>query len=134
MDMIDMPIVELVAKRTLEINPDIGLDVVDLIVLLWMYSNPYDNNRRQLSSMRAVLKMCETLQVPGGGLDVTEEELTQIVLGSLQKLKNKGLVYIRSAGVHFVKGTLTETGVDLVKRSVKTPVLRRVTAEFGNNT
>ena len=45
--MIDMPIVELVAKKTLEMNPDIGLDVVDLIVLLWMYSNPYDNNRFQ---------------------------------------------------------------------------------------
>ena len=132
-DMRIMPIVELVAKKTLELNPDIGLDVVDLIVLLWMYSNPYDNNRRQLSSMRNVLKMSETLQVPGGGLDVSEDELTQIVLGSLQKLKNKGLVYIRSAGVHFVKGTLTEAGVDLVKRSVKTPVLRRVTAEFGDN-
>ncbi len=128
-----MPIVELVAIRTLEHNPDIGLDVVDLIVLFWMYSNPYDNNRRQLSSMRNILKMSETLQIPGGGLDVTEEELTQIVLGSLQKLKNRGLVYIRSAGVHFVNGTLTEEGVDLVKRSVKTPVLRRVTAEFGNN-
>jgi hypothetical protein len=131
--VIHMPIVELVAKKTLELNPDIGLDVVDLIVLLWMYSNPYDNNRRQLSSMRNVLKMSETLQVPGGGLDVTEEELTQIVLGSLQKLKNKGLVYIRSAGIHFVKGTLTERGVELVKSSVKTPVLRRVTAEFGDN-
>ncbi|MFW9787081.1 MAG: hypothetical protein ACFFE2_02635 [Candidatus Thorarchaeota archaeon] len=128
-----MPIVELVAKKTLELNPDIGLDVVDLIVLLWMYSNPYDNNRRQLSSMRNVLKMSETLQVPGGGLDVTEDELTQIVLGSLHKLKNKGLVYIRSAGVHFVKGTLTEAGVELVKKSIKTPVLRRVTAEFGDN-
>lgn len=132
-DMRIMPIVELVAKKTLELNPDIGLDVVDLIVLLWMYSNPYDNNRRQLSSMRNVLKMSETLQVPGGGLDVSEDELTQIVLGSLQKLKNRGLVYIRSAGVHFVKGTLTEAGVDLVKRSVKTPVLKRVTAEFGDN-
>ncbi|MFX1578214.1 MAG: hypothetical protein ACFFBJ_01095 [Promethearchaeota archaeon] len=128
-----MPIVELVAKKTLELNPDIGLDVVDLIVLLWMYSNPYDNNRRQLSSMRNVLKMSETLQVPGGGLDVTEEELTQIVLGSLQKLKNMGLVYIRSAGIHFVKGTLTERGVELVKSSIKTPVLKRVTAEFGDN-
>ncbi|MFW9833437.1 MAG: hypothetical protein ACFFEK_05535 [Candidatus Thorarchaeota archaeon] len=128
-----MPIVELVAKKTLELNPDIGLDVIDLIVLLWMYSNPYDNNRRQLSSMRNVLKMSETLQVPGGGLDVTEEELTQIVLGSLQKLKNMGLVYIRSAGIHFVKGTLTERGVELVKSSIKTPVLRRVTAEFGDN-
>lgn len=128
-----MPIVELVAKKTLELNPDIGLDVVDLIVLLWMYSNPYDNNRRQLSSMRTVLKMSETLQVPGGGLDVTEDELTQIVLGSLQKLKKKGLVYIRSAGIHFVKGTLTDDGVDLIKRSIKTPVLKRVTAEFGDN-
>ena len=128
-----MPIVELVAKKTLELNPDIGLDVVDLIVLLWMYSNPYDNNRRQLSSMRNVLKMSETLQVPGGGLDVTEDELTQIVLKSLQKLKNRNLVYIRSAGIHFVKGTLTEAGVELVRSSVKTPVLKRVTAEFGDN-
>ena len=128
-----MPIVELVAKKTLELNPDIGLDVVDLIVLLWMYSNPYDNNRRQLSSMRNVLKMSETLQVPGGGLDVTEDELTQIVLKSLQNLKKRKLVYIRSAGIHFVKGTLTEAGVELVRRSVKTPVLKRVTAEFGDN-
>jgi hypothetical protein len=128
-----MPIVELVAKKTLELNPDIGLDIVDLIVLLWMYSNPYDNNRRQLSSMCNVLKMTETLQVPGGGLDVTDDELTQIVLKSLQKLKKRDLVYIRSAGVHFVKGTLTDAGVELVRRSVKTPVLKRVTAEFGDN-
>jgi hypothetical protein len=128
-----MPMVELVAKKTLEHNPDIGLDVVDLIVLLWMYSNPYSNHRRQLSSMRNILKMSETIQVPGGGLDVSEEELTQIVLGSLQKLRGKGLVYIQSAGVHYVKGTLTEKGVDLVKSSIRTPVLRRVTAEFGNN-
>jgi hypothetical protein len=129
--------VELVAKKTLELNPDIGLEVVDLIVLLWMYSNPYSNpysnHRRQLSSMRNVLKMSETIQVPGGGLDVSEEELTQIVLGSLQKLKGKNLVYIQSAGVHYVKGTLTEKGVELVKQSVRTPALRRVTAEFGNN-
>ncbi len=128
-----MPMVELVAKKTLELNPDIGLSVVDLIVLLWMYSNPYDSNRRQLSSMRNILKMSETLQVPGGGLDITEEELTQIALGSLQKLREKGLVYIQSAGVHYVKGTLTDAGVDLIKKSVKTPSLRRVTAEFGNN-
>jgi len=128
-----MPMVELVAKKTLELNPDIGLDVVDLIVLLWMYTNPYSNHRRQLSSMRNVLKMSETIQVPGGGVDVSEEELTQIVLGSLQKLRGKGLVYIQSAGVHYVKGTLTEKGVELIKRSIRTPTLRRVTAEFGDN-
>jgi len=128
-----MPIVELVAKKALERNPDIGLEVVDLIVLLWMFSNPYDSHRRQLSSMRNILKMSETLQIPGGGLDVTEEELTQIVLGSLRKLRSKGLVYIQSAGIHYIKGTLTDAGIRLVEDSVRTPVLRRVTAEFGNN-
>lgn len=128
-----MPIVELVAKKILEKNPDLGLEVTDLIVLLWMYSNPYDSHRRQLSSMRAVLKMSETLQTPGGGLDVTEEELTQIVLGSLQKLRRLGLVYIQSAGVHYIKGTLTDLGVEFVKENVRSPIMKRVTAEFGNN-
>jgi hypothetical protein len=128
-----MPIVELVAKKTLERYPDIGLDVIDLIVLLWMYSNPYDSHRRQISSMRNVLKMSETLQIPGGGLGITDEELTQIVLKSLNYLKSKGLVYIQSAGIHFIKGTLTELGVNLVKRTVSTPLLKRVTAEFGDN-
>ncbi len=128
-----MPIVELVAKKTLERYPDIGLDVIDLIVLLWMYSNPYDSHRRQISSMRNVLKMSEVLQVPGGGIDMTEEELTQIVLKSLQNLKSKSLVYIQSAGVHYIKGTLTESGVKLVHRTVSTPLLKRVTAEFGDN-
>ena len=128
-----MPIVELVAKKILEKNPDLGLEVTDLIVLLWMYSNPYDSHRRQLSSMRAVLKMSETLQTPGGGLDVTEEELTQIVLGSLQKLRRLGLVYIQSAGVHYIKGTLTDLGVEFVKENGRSPIMKRVTAEFGNN-
>ncbi|MHA1652760.1 MAG: hypothetical protein ACTSVT_02090 [Candidatus Thorarchaeota archaeon] len=128
-----MPIVELVAKRAVENNPDLGLDVIDLIVLLWMYSNPYDSKRRQLSSMKNVLRMTETLQTPGKGLDLTDDELTQIVLASLSRLKAKGLVYIRSSGRIFVKGTLTEKGIELVKRTVDTPSLRRVTAEFGNN-
>ncbi len=130
----EMPIVELVAKKMLEKNPDLGLEIVDLIVLLWMYSNPYDSHRRQLSSMRNVLKMTETLQIPGGGLDVTEEELTQIVLKSLQKLRRLGLVYIQSAGVHYIKGTLTDSGIEFVKKNVRSPIMKRVTADFGNNT
>jgi len=128
-----MPIVELVAKRTLESNPDIGLSIVDLIVLLWLFTNPYDSNRRQLSSMKAVLRMCEAMQTPGKGFEMSDEELTQIVLGSLQNLRQHGLVYVLSAGVHFVKATLTEAGVDLVHKSVKRSALRRVTAEFGDN-
>ncbi len=128
-----MPIVELVAKRALESNPNIGLSVIDLIVLLWLYSNPYDSKKRQLSSIRAVLKMCETLQTPGKGIELTAEELTQIVLGSLDRLQDKKLVFIRSAGRHFVKSTLTDAGVNLVRESMNLPSLRRVIAEFGNN-
>ncbi|UCE11293.1 MAG: hypothetical protein JSW61_04980 [Candidatus Thorarchaeota archaeon] len=128
-----MPIVELVAKKVIESNPDIGLGVVDMIVLLWLYTNPYSSHRRQLSSMKNILKMTETLQNAGGKIEVTEDELTQIVLASLGRLKDNGLVYIRSAGIHFVKGTLSEKGVNLVEKSIGTPVLRRITAEFGDN-
>ncbi|MCK4740312.1 MAG: hypothetical protein KAT22_02115 [Candidatus Thorarchaeota archaeon] len=131
--MITMPIVELVAKKTIANNPDLGLSVIDLIVLLWLYSNPYDSKKRQLSSIRTVLKMCETLQTPGKGIELTDEELTQIVLGSLDRLKGKNLVFIRSAGQHFVKGTLTDAGFGLVRESMNSPSLRRVIAEFGNN-
>jgi hypothetical protein len=128
-----MPMVELVAKKILKRNPDIGLSLIDLIVLLWLYTNPYDSNRRQLSSMKNVLKMSEVMQTPVGRLEVTDDELTQIVLGSLRKLKSKGLIYISSAGVHYIQGTLTEAGLELVENSVSTPLLRRVTTEFGDN-
>ncbi|MGY5853796.1 MAG: hypothetical protein RTU92_09540 [Candidatus Thorarchaeota archaeon] len=128
-----MPIVELVAKKTLERHPDIGLSVVDLIVLLWMYSNPYSTSRRQLSSIKYILRMSETLQTPDGSLGITDDELTQLVLGSLQRVKQKGLVYIQSAGIHYVKGTLTQKGETLVDDTVTGSALRRVILEFGNN-
>lgn len=125
--------VELVAQKTLERYPDLGMSVIDLIVLLWLYSNPYESKRRQISSIRTVLKMSETLQTPGLGLELSNEEVTQIVLGSLNTLKEKGFVYLQSAGVHYIKGTLTNSGIEMVEQSVSTPSLRRVTAEFGNN-
>ena len=128
-----MPLVELIAKKTIKNNPNLGLSVVDLIVLLWLYSNPYETKKRQLSSIRTVLKMCETLQTPGKGIELTDEELTQIILGSLERVKSKKLVFIRSAGRHFVKCTLTDAGADLVRESMNSPSLRRVIAEFGNN-
>jgi hypothetical protein len=128
-----MPIVELVAKRTLERHPHMNINVIDLIVLLWLHTNPYDSNRRFLSSTKAVLKMCETLQTPGKGFEMTDEELTQIILGSLQRLKEGGLVQVLSTGAHFVRATLTQLGVDLINRSVTAAALRRVTDEFGDN-
>ncbi|MGY5875867.1 MAG: hypothetical protein RTU30_08985 [Candidatus Thorarchaeota archaeon] len=128
-----MPIVELVAKKTLERHPDIGLSVVDLIVLLWMYSNPYSTSRRQLSSIKYILRMSETLQTPDGTLGITDDELTQLVLGSLQRVKQKGFVYIQSAGIHYVKGTLTQKGETLVDDTITGSALKRVILEFGNN-
>ena len=127
-----MPIVELVAKKTLERHPDIGLSVVDLIVLFWMYSNPYSTSRRQLSSIKYILRMSETLQTPDGTLGINDDELTQLVLGSLQRLRQKGVVYIQSAGVHYVKGTLTQKGETLVDETVTGSALKRVILEFGN--
>ncbi|TXT54752.1 MAG: hypothetical protein BAJATHORv1_50003 [Candidatus Thorarchaeota archaeon] len=128
-----MPIVELVAQKIIERNPDIDLEITDLIVLLWMFSSPYENNRRQLSSMKNILRMSQSLQNPMGKLDLTDDELTQLVLSSLEKLKKRKLVYIRSSGHIFVKGTLTEKGSELIMQSVRTPLLRRLTAEFGDN-
>lgn len=128
-----MPVVEIIARKALARNPSIGLELVDMIILLWVYSNPYDSKRRQMSSIKNVLKMTELMQSPGGTFDGTDDELTQIVLASLTRLKQKGYLYIQSAGVHFLKGTLTEAGVTMIKKSVNTPVLRRVTAQFGDS-
>jgi hypothetical protein len=128
-----MPIVELVAKRTLERHPHMNLNVIDLIVLLWLHTNPYNSNRRFLSSTKAMLKMCETLQTPGKGFEMTDEELTQIILASLRRLKEGGLVQVLSTGAHFVRATLTQSGVDIINRSVTAAALRRVTDEFGDN-
>ncbi len=128
-----MPVVEIIARKALARNPAIGLELIDMIILLWVYSNPYDSKRRQMSSIKNVLKMTELMQSPGGTFDGTDDELTQIVLGSLTRLKEKGYLYIQSAGVHFLKGTLTEAGIAMIKKSVNTPVLRRVTAQFGDS-
>jgi hypothetical protein len=65
---------------------------------------------------------------------VTDEELTEIVLDSLRRLKERKLAYLRSAGRIFVVGTLAEAGADLIKSSFTTPVLRRVMEEFGDST
>ncbi|MEM2143498.1 MAG: hypothetical protein QXS20_04505 [Candidatus Thorarchaeota archaeon] len=128
-----MPIVELVAKRAVERNPGLGLSVTDMIVLLWIYSNPYETKRRQLSSMKSVLRMTDLVQTAGNAVEVTDEELTQIVLGSIHRLKELGYVSIVSAGRIFVRGTLTHKGLRLVEESFPTPILKRVTEEFGDN-
>ena len=128
-----MPVVELVAKKIIETDPNIGLSVVDLIVMLWLYTNPYDTSKRQLSSIRYMLKLCETLQSPSQIVELSDDELTQIILGSLDRLKAKSLVHIRSKGQYYVKAVLTETGKELISKSIPTSQLKRVISEFGNS-
>jgi hypothetical protein len=125
--------VELVAKKILEREPSIGLTVVDLIVMLWLYTNPYDTTKRQLSSIRYMLKLCETLQSPSQRIELSDDELTQIILGSLDRLKSKRFVYIRSKGQYYVRAVLTESGKELINKSIPTSQLKRVISEFGNS-
>ena len=128
-----MPVVELVAKKIIKRDPNIGLSVVDLIVMLWLYTNPYDTTKRQLSSIRYMLKLCETLQPPTESVELSNDELTQIILGSLDSLKGKQLVYLRSKGQYYVKAVLTEKGKELINNSIPTSQLKRVMSEFGNS-
>ena len=128
-----MPVVEMVAKKIIEREPDIGLSVVDLIVMLWLYTNPYDTTKRQLSSIRYLLKLCESLQSPGQITELSDDELTQIILGSLDRLKGKRLVYLRSKGMYYVRAVLTESGKELIKNSIPTSQLKRIMSEFGDS-
>jgi hypothetical protein len=128
-----LPVVELVAKKIIEREPDIGVSVVDLIVMLWLYTNPYDTAKRQLSSIKYMLKLCETLQSPGQTIELSDDELTQVILGSLERLKGKGLVYLRSKGHYYIRAVLTERGKELISNSIPTSQLKRVISEFGNS-
>lgn len=128
-----MPVVELVAKKIIEREPNIGLSVIDLIVMLWLYTNPYDTTKRQLSSIRYMLRLCETLQSPSQSIELSDDELTQIILGSLDRLKGKQLVYLRSKGQYYVKAVLTEKGKELISNSIPSSQLKRVISEFGDS-
>ncbi|MBD3404914.1 MAG: hypothetical protein GF411_02120 [Candidatus Lokiarchaeota archaeon] len=128
-----MPMVELVAKRTLLRYPKIGLEIQDLIILLWMFSSPYDNNRRQLNSLKYILRRSKTIQNPMGEIRLTDDELTQLVLKSLKELKKRDLVHVISSDDTYVEGSLTKKGTKLVMKYVPSPLLRRLTSEFGDN-
>jgi hypothetical protein len=128
-----LPVVELVAKKIFERDPNIGLSIVDLIVMLWLFTNPYDTTKRQLSSIRYMLKRCETLQTPSQSINLSEDEITQIILGSLDRLKEKQYVYLRSKGHIYVRAVLTERGKELISKSIPTSQIKRVMSEFGDS-
>ncbi|MFW9830334.1 MAG: hypothetical protein ACFFD8_00950 [Candidatus Thorarchaeota archaeon] len=68
-------------------------ELVDYVLLLWLYSNPHETRRRSLESLRHVLTHTPDFQRPDGRLNVNEEELTQIVLTALKRLKERKTIW-----------------------------------------
>ena len=107
-----MPAVEYIARQ---LHRRISGELVDLILLLWLYSNPHETRRRTLSSLRHVLKHIPEFQRPDGKPNVTDEELSQIVLAALQRLKEKDFVLIQSKDNLAAQVSLTQQGIDFIQ-------------------
>lgn len=95
-------------------------EVLDYVLILWLYSNPYETRRRSLASLRHVLKHVPEFQRPDGKPNVTDEELNQIVFAALQRLKEKEMVTVFSKTDAMVQVLLTERGIDFVQSHLTT--------------
>lgn len=95
-------------------------EVIDYVLMLWLYSNPHETRRRTLASLRHVLKHTPEFQRPDGKPNVTDEELNQIVFAALQRLKQEELVAVFSRTEAMVQISLTEKGIEHVQ-SLLTP-------------
>ena len=99
-------------------------DLVDYVLLLWLYSNPHETRRRTLASLRHVLKHTPEFQLPDGKPNVTEEELTQIVFAALKRLKKKGFASIYSQNQITAQISLTEKGIEFIQSSLSSESLQ----------
>ncbi len=126
-----MPAVELIARRTLEKYPQLDLIVSELIVLLWLYSNPYSTNIRYLASIKDILRRTKEFQDASGFLKVSEQEFTEIVIKILKSLANKKYLRIISIGPIFAKVVLTQKGVNLIEKYMSN-AFRSFMDEFGH--
>lgn len=90
-------------------------EVIDYVLILWLYSNPHKTRRRSLASLRHVLKHIPKFQRPDGKPNVTDEELNQIVFAALQRLKKREFVTVFSRTEVKAQITLTERGIDFVQ-------------------
>ena len=112
-----LPAVYYIARQ---LQRRLSADLVELILLLWLYSNPHETRRRTLASLRHVLKHTPEFQQPDGRTNVTEDELNQITLGAVQRLKKQGYVTVRGVGQDSAQITLSEKGIEFI-RSELTP-------------
>ncbi len=107
-----MPVVYYLARQ---LHRNLSGEVIDYVLLLWLYSNPHETRRRSLASLRHVLKHTPEFQRPDGKPNVTEEELTQIVYASLQRLKEKRFVTMFSPNQASAQISLTAKGIEFIQ-------------------
>ena len=110
-----MPAVYYIARQ---MQRHLSGELVDFILLLWLYSNPHETRRRSMASLRHVLKHTPEFQRPDGQPNVTDEELNQIVFSSLQRLKDKGFVVIYGEHQFATQITLTEKGAEFIQNEL----------------
>ena len=116
-----MPAVYYLARQ---LHRRLSGELVDYVLLLWLYSNPHETRRRSLASLRHVLKHTPEFQRPDGRPNVSDQELSQIVFGSLQRLKDKGVVSVYSQNQKVVQVVLTEKGIDFVQTELSDEFLQ----------
>ncbi|MFX0078552.1 MAG: hypothetical protein ACFE8O_04875 [Candidatus Hermodarchaeota archaeon] len=110
-----MPAVYYIARQ---MQRHLSGELVDFILLLWLYSNPHETRRRTMASLRHVLKHTPEFQRPDGQPNVTDKELNQIVFSSLQRLKDKGFVVIYGEHQFATQISLTEKGTGFIQNEL----------------
>ena len=99
-------------------------ELIDYVLLLWLYSNPHETRRRSLASLRHVLKHTPEFQRPDGKPNVTEDELNQIVFIALKRLKEKGFATVYSQNQFRAQISLTEKGIEFIQSSLSSESLQ----------
>jgi predicted transcriptional regulator len=107
-----------------QIHRDLSGDLIDYVLLLWLYSNPHETRRRTLASLRHILKHIPEFQRPDGKPNVTEEELNQIVFAALKRMKEKGFATINSQRAYTAQISLTEKGIEFIQKSLSAESLQ----------
>ncbi len=127
-----MPVVELLA-RTIEKIRDLDpeLTLVDIIILLWLYASPYEAKKRYLTSIKRILRHVSMFQLPDGKPVLSDGEMTNLVITSLEKLRKLGYVKLFSIGPIYVRVHLTQKGVEFVKENLSDAALEFL-EEYGH--
>ncbi|MFX1509668.1 MAG: hypothetical protein ACFFBR_05100 [Promethearchaeota archaeon] len=107
-----MPAVYYLARQLNRQQPG---ELIDYILVLWLYSNPHETRRRSLASLRNVLKHIPEFQRPDGKPNVTDKELNQIIFAALQRLKKRGIVTVFTKTESVAQISLTEKGINFVQ-------------------